>query len=193
MAFDSAPLSLLVRDVNKYSNNVMAKMLFLNLGAARFGAPATWDKGERAVRAWLEERGLGMPKLVMENGSGLSRIARISATAMATLLTWAARQPAYYEFAASLPAVGVEGTQKNRFNGNGGNGLDLSGKAWLKSGSLNGARNLAGYVLAPDGQRRVLVFFINHPNAGRATKAQEALLEWANTYTKTQAAGVLKQ
>ena len=184
MAFDSAPLSLLVRDVNKYSNNVMAKMLFLNLGVARFGVPATWDKGERAVRAWLEEKGLNLPKLVLENGSGLSRIDRVSAASLAVLLTWAERQPVYYEFAASLPAVGVEGTQKNRFNGNGASGNNLTGKAWLKSGSLNGARNLAGYVLGPDGRRRVLVFLINHPKASVAGKAQEALLEWASTYTR---------
>lgn len=193
MAFDSPPLSLLVRDVNKYSNNVMAKMLFLNLGAARFGAPATWDKGERAVRAWLEEKGLALPKLVLENGSGLSRLARISAADLAGLLAWAARQPAFFEFAASLPAVGMEGTQKNRFNGHNGQGRDLSGQAWLKSGSLNGARNLAGYVLAPDGTRRVMVFLINHPNADRAMRAQEALLEWVAAYTKIPAQGGLKQ
>lgn len=193
MAFDSAPLSLLVRDVNKYSNNVMAKMLFLNLGVARFGAPATWDKGERALRAWLEEKGLDMPKLVLENGSGLSRQERISAAALARLLAWAARQPAYYEFAASLPAVGMEGTQKSRFNGNNGQGRDLSGQAWLKSGSLNGARNLGGYVLARDGTRRVMVFFINHHNAGKAIRAQEALLEWVVAYTKTPPMGGLKQ
>ncbi len=193
MAFDSAPLSLLARDVNKYSNNVMAKMLFLNLGAARYGGPATWEKGERAIRAWLKEKGLDMPKLVLENGSGLSRLERVSAAAMAALLTWVARQPAYFEFAASLPAVGLEGTQKNRFNGNGVGDKDLSGRAWLKSGSLNGARNQAGYVLAPDGGRRVLVFLVNHHNAGMALRAQEALLEWAGTYTKTMSPGTLKQ
>lgn len=193
MAFDSLPLSLLVRDVNKYSNNVMAKMLFLNLGVARYGAPATWDKGERAVRAWLEEKGMDIPKLVLENGSGLSRLERISAAALARLLTWAARQPAYFEFAASLPSVGMEGTQKNRFNGNNGQGKDLSGLAWLKSGSLNGARNLAGYVLGPEGERRVMVFLINHHNATRAIKAQEALLEWVVSYTKTPSVGELKQ
>ena len=193
MTFDSIPLSLLVRDVNKYSNNVMAKMLFLNLGVARFGAPASWDKGERAVRAWLEDKGLNLPKLVLENGSGLSRIDRVSAASLATLLTWAERQPAYYEFAASLPAVGIEGTQKNRFKGDGASDGNLIGKAWLKSGSLNGVRNLAGYALGPDGRRRVVVFLINHPKASGAGKAQEALLQWVSSYTNTVPAGALKQ
>lgn len=174
MEFESPPLAQLVRDINKFSNNVMAKMLFLNLGAARYGAPATWDKGNRAVRAWAVEHGFEMPELVLENGSGLSRIERISAASLARLLGYAAARPAYYEFAASLPAVGLEGTQKNRMNGSPSVGL-----AWLKSGTLNGARNLAGYVLGQDGRRRILVMMINHANAAAGAKAQAALLEWA--------------
>lgn len=171
---ESPPLAQLVRDINKYSNNVMAKMLFLNLGAARYEAPATWEKSNRAVRTWAAEHGFEMPELVLENGSGLSRIERISAASLARLLSYAAARPAYYEFAASLPAVGLEGTQKNRLNGSTSAGL-----AWLKSGSLNGARNLAGYVLGPDGRRRILVMLINHANAAAGAKAQAALLEWA--------------
>lgn len=176
LEFDSPPLAALARDVNKFSNNVMAKMLFLNLGAQRFGAPATWDKGARAAREWLAERGLYSDEIVLENGSGLSRIERISAASLARLLAYAAGRPAYYEFAASLPAVGLEGTQKGRLNGAPG-----TGQAWLKTGSLNGARNLAGYVLGPDGRRRILVMLVNHRNAGQAGKAQDALLEWAAT------------
>jgi len=174
LEFDSPPLAQLVRDTNKYSNNVMAKMLLLNLGAARFGAPATWDKGERALRAWLSARDLECGKLVLENGAGLSRLERISAASLARLLRWATRQPAWFEFAASLPAVGLEGTQKNRLNGSA-----AQGQAWLKSGSLKGVRNLAGYARTPDGRRRVVVFLINHNHAEAAGRAQDALVEWA--------------
>jgi D-alanyl-D-alanine carboxypeptidase/D-alanyl-D-alanine-endopeptidase (penicillin-binding protein 4) len=172
--FDSPTVAHLVRDTNKFSNNVMAKMLFLNLGAARYGAPATWDKGERALRAWLAERDLECGKLVLENGSGLSRIERISAFALARLLRWATRQPTWFEFAASLPAVGVEGTQRNRLNGSA-----ARGQAWLKSGSLKGVRNLAGYARTPNGGRRVVVFLINHGNAEAGGRAQDTLIEWA--------------
>jgi D-alanyl-D-alanine carboxypeptidase/D-alanyl-D-alanine-endopeptidase (penicillin-binding protein 4) len=90
------------------------------------------------------------------------------------MLAYAANRPAYYEFAASLPALGLEGTQKGRLNGS-----PLVGQSWLKSGSLNGTRGLAGYVLAPDGRRRILVMLVNHGNAAAAGKAQNALLEWA--------------
>jgi D-alanyl-D-alanine carboxypeptidase/D-alanyl-D-alanine-endopeptidase (penicillin-binding protein 4) len=174
LEFDSPPLAQLVRDINKFSNNVMAKMLYLNLGAQRFEAPATWNKGDRAVRAWLEERGLEIPELVLENGSGLSRIERISAWSLADLLAYAAARPAYFEFAASLPAVGLEGTQKTRMNGSA-----MVGAAWLKTGSLNRVRSLAGYVLGPNGSRRILVMLINHANAAAGAKAQAALTEWA--------------
>jgi len=174
LEFDSPSLSALVRDINKYSNNVMAKMLFLNLGATRYGGPATWHKGIRAVRSWLSEKGLMSEEIVLENGSGLSRIERISAASLARLLAYAANRPAYYEFAASLPAIGLEGTHKRRLNGS-----PVAGQAWLKTGSLNGVRGLAGYVLGTDGRRLVLVMLVNHGNAAAAGKAQEALLEWA--------------
>jgi len=175
LAFESAPLSQLVRDTNKYSNNLMAKMLFLNLGAARYGPPATWEKSDRAVRAWLEENHLEMPELVLDNGAGLSRSACISAASLARLLIWATVRPAYYEFAASLPAIGLEGTQKKRLEA----GSPLTGRAWLKSGTLDNARSLAGYVLGPDGHRRVLVFLVNDAKAAAAVKAQDELLAWA--------------
>jgi D-alanyl-D-alanine carboxypeptidase/D-alanyl-D-alanine-endopeptidase (penicillin-binding protein 4) len=172
--FESPPLSHLVRDINKHSNNVMAKMLFLNLGAARFDAPATLEKGEQAIRAWVNEAGLKMPELVLENGSGLSRIERISAASLANMLSYAATRPVYYEFASSLPAVGLEGTQKGRLNGSA-----AEGAAWLKSGSLNGVRNLAGYLLGLNGSRRILIMLINHPKASAAAEAQAKMLNWS--------------
>lgn len=171
---ESPPLSEIARDINKHSNNVMAKMLFLNLGVARYGGAATWEKGERAIRDWLKERDLVIPELVLENGSGLSRIERISAASMARLLQWAADQPLYYELAASLPALGLEGTQQKRLTG-----TPMAGRAWLKTGSLNGTRSLAGYVLDAAGRRKLLVFFVNHGNAGNVGPVQEALLDWA--------------
>ncbi len=75
----SPALSEIVRDINKYSNNVMARHLYLTLGAAAGGAPATPDKASRAIRQWLASKGLSVPELVLENGSGLSRVERISA------------------------------------------------------------------------------------------------------------------
>ncbi len=172
--FESPPLADLARAINKHSNNVMAKMLLLNLGAGQDGAPATWEKGARAVRDWLAGHGLEFPELVIENGSGLSRVERLSADSLTRLLLLAQRLPVYHEFAASLPALGQEGTLRKR-----GNGGDLNGRAALKTGSLNGARNLAGYLLDRNGRRHALVMLVNDANAGAADRAQEALIAWA--------------
>lgn len=174
LEFDSLPVAELVRDTNKFSNNVSAKMLLLNLGAARFGAPATWDKGVRVVREWLTEKDLDCGQLLLENGSGLSRIERATPRFFSRLLRWATRQPLWFEFAASLPAAGLEGTWKSRLPAS-----SARGQAWLKSGSLKDARNLAGYVRGRDGKRRVLVFFINHEPLEGAGRVQDALVEWA--------------
>ncbi|NCS65820.1 MAG: D-alanyl-D-alanine carboxypeptidase/D-alanyl-D-alanine-endopeptidase [Betaproteobacteria bacterium] len=172
--FNSPPLTEIVRGANKFSNNVMAKMLLLDLGAARFGAPATWDKGQRAIREWLIEQDLAIPELVIENGSGLSRAERISAASMARLLIRASKLPLYYEFAASLPALGLEGTQRHRLKD-----TPLAGRAWLKSGSLDGIHNLAGYVLDADGQRKAVVLFLRAMSARQAETIQAAVLHWA--------------
>ncbi len=174
LEFDSLPLNRIVADINEYSNNVMARMLYLNLGALRYGAPATLAKGEAAIRAWLAAQGLEMPELKLENGAGLSRVERISAASLAALLRLAARRPLKHDFIASLPALGLEGTLKNRLAD-----TPLAGRAWLKTGSLDGVRALAGYVLDANGRHLILVFLINHARAAAATAAQDAAIEWA--------------
>ena len=182
LEFDSLPLSRIVADINEHSNNVMARMLYLNLGALRYGAPATPAKGEAAIRAWLEAQGLEMPELKLENGAGLSRVERISAASLAALLRLAARRPLMHDFVASLPALGLEGTLKRRLADS-----PMAGRAWLKTGSLNGARNLAGYVMDASGRRHILVFLINHPRAAAAIAAQDAAIDWVYRLPETSA------
>lgn len=182
LEFDSLPLSRIVADINEHSNNVMARMLYLNLGALRYGAPATEVKAEAAIREWLQAQGLDMPELVLENGAGLSRVERISAASLAALLRLAARRPVMHDFVASLPALGLEGTLKKRLAD-----TPLSGRAWLKTGSLDGVRNLAGYVSAADGRRHILVFLIDHPRAAMATAAQDAAIQWVYELQETDA------
>jgi D-alanyl-D-alanine carboxypeptidase/D-alanyl-D-alanine-endopeptidase (penicillin-binding protein 4) len=160
-------------DTNEYSNNVMAKMLFLNLGAHRLGAPATWQKGESAIRAWLLDNRLCLPELVLENGSGLSRAERISAESLARLLRFAASRPVFADYLASLPILGREGTLRTRLSDS-----PHAGRAWLKTGSLNGARNLAGFVMDDQGVMKVFVLLINHAQASAGARAQDSLLDW---------------
>jgi len=167
---ESAPLADVIREINKYSNNVMTRQLYLTLGAAATHQPANPARSARAVRDWLGSRGLAMPELVMENGAGLSRVERISAGSMARLLAHAWGSPVMPELLSSLPVPGVDGTMKNR--------PVASGSAHVKTGLLADVRAVAGYVLAASGRRYVVVGFINHPHAGAALPAHDALLQW---------------
>ncbi|GAB4179640.1 MAG: D-alanyl-D-alanine carboxypeptidase/D-alanyl-D-alanine-endopeptidase [Rhodocyclaceae bacterium] len=170
---ESPPLAQIVRDINKWSNNAMARQLYLTLGAEAGARPARETDAEAAVRAFLAHRKLDFPELVMENGAGLSRRARLSAASTARLLqsAWSsARMP---EFIASLPLVATDGTMRKRLAGNG-----AAGQGHLKTGSLEGVKTLAGYVLGRSGRRWIVVFFIRHPDGAAARAAQDALIEW---------------
>ena len=169
----SPPLAEVVRDINKFSNNVMARQLFLTLGGVSAGAPATLEKARVTVESWLAQKRIDAPELVLENGSGLSRTERISARTMAQLLLDAYRSPVMPEFVASLPLVAVDGTMRKRL----GN-AEVAGHAHIKTGSLSGVRAIAGYVLDARGRYDIVVFIVNHANAGAARTAQDALLDW---------------
>jgi D-alanyl-D-alanine carboxypeptidase/D-alanyl-D-alanine-endopeptidase (penicillin-binding protein 4) len=171
---ESPPLAEVVREINKFSNNVMARQLYLTLGAEGAQRPARAEDAEAALRAWLAQKGLAMPELVVENGAGLSRSERIGADSLARLLAAAWASPVMPEFIASLPLVGIDGTMRRRLNGNG-----VAGNAHVKTGHLDGVRALAGYVLDRRGRRAVVVFLANHPNAGATKAAQDALLACA--------------
>ncbi len=169
----SPSLSEIVRDVNKYSNNVMSRQLFLALGFSDAGA-STAAAGS-AVRQWLALKGLSFPELVLENGSGLSRVERISARNLGAVLLNAWASPVMPELMASLPVAAVDGTMRRRLKS-----AEIAGQAHIKTGSLSGVRSIAGYVLDAQGNRSVVVFMVNHANAFNAQPAMDALLQWVH-------------
>ncbi len=173
LVFESEPLAQALVRLNKYSSNIMARNLFLTLGAETFGAPGTPDKGARAVRESLARHGISTRKLVLENGAGLSRIERISAGTLIALLNAAQRAPWAAEFTASLPVAAQDGTLKQRFAGSA-----AAGRAHLKTGTLRDVSALAGYVHTLRGNGVSVVMLVNHPRARASEAAQRALLEW---------------
>ncbi len=170
---ESTPLYDIVRDVNKLSNNVMARQMFLTLATTRHPPPATPALAASVVAQWLKDRKLPMPGLVLENGSGLSRRERASAAGLARLLASADASPVREEFASSLAVAAVDGTVQKRFRDG-----SVAGQALLKTGSLEGVRALAGYVIDAEGRRFIVVAIVNHPNAARATPALDYLVQW---------------
>jgi D-alanyl-D-alanine carboxypeptidase/D-alanyl-D-alanine-endopeptidase (penicillin-binding protein 4) len=170
---ESASSAELVRNINKFSNNVMARQLFLTLGAEMLKSPGNNERSAEVVRSWLAQKKLDFPELVLENGAGLSRQERISAEHMGRLLLDAWRSAVMSELMSSLPLVAYDGTMRRRLRFE-----PIAGQAHIKTGSLNDARTLAGYVQDNQGRRRIVVLFINHPNAAASQPAQDALLEW---------------
>jgi D-alanyl-D-alanine carboxypeptidase/D-alanyl-D-alanine-endopeptidase (penicillin-binding protein 4) len=171
--WESVSLSEVIRDINKYSNNVMARQLLLTIANNALKLPATSERGAAMVKLWLLKKGIEAPEFSMENGSGLSRTDRVSALTMGRLLAAAYQAPTMPEFIASMPLVGFDGTMRRRLKTQ-----SVAGNAHIKTGMLNEVRTIAGYVLAASGKRYVVVCLINHPNADRGQEAQDALLQW---------------
>jgi len=168
----SPTLAETVRDINKFSNNLMAQQLFLTLGLAvrNEGTP---EAARAVLHQWVEQRlGEAPSDVVIDNGSGLSRDSRISAHTLAKLLLHAWSSPVMPELASSLPVTGLDGTLRRS--------RAQQGRAHLKTGSLRDVAGIAGYVLANSGRRYVLVAVINHPNANAARAVLDALVQWTS-------------
>jgi len=170
--YESEPLANLVRDMNKFSNNVMARHIFLALSAEKTAGNGEIRASERLVRDWLKARGIAAPELALENGSGLSRDSRASAATIAAVLRNAWASPLMPELSSSFPLLAVDGTLKNRGIGS------ASGRAHLKGGTLAGVQSQAGYVLDTRGRWWIVVMMVNHANANAAQPALDALVEW---------------
>ncbi len=167
---ESETLAEVIRDINKFSNNVMARQLFLTIGAEVTRQPASVERSQRVVGDWLQGKGLERREFVLENGAGLSRVERLTPAALTRLLAGAFAGPLMPEFASSLPLAGVDGTMRKR--------VGAAGSAHIKTGLLADTRAVAGYVLAASGRRYAVAAFVNHANAGAAQPALDELLNW---------------
>ena len=158
----SQPLSQVLRDMNKNSNNVIARSLFLTLGAQRAGQQ-TVQNARAEVRRELVAAGLDDEALNLENGSGLSRRERATARMLGEMLAVAWKSPFRQAFVDSLPIGGVDGTLKSRFAA-----PNQNGRFYLKTGTLDNVRALAGYWLPAnnsEGNPLAVVVMVNSKQA----------------------------
>ena len=172
--YSSPTLGEQIRSINKWSNNVMTRQLFLTTGVNRYGSPATIDKGRKAVLDILQRSGIDTNGLIIENGSGLSRKSRISARQMAQLLEAAYRDAYMPEFMSSLSLPGLDGTLATRFRNE-----DMAGRSHLKTGTLNGVTAIAGYMLNRKGRRLIVVIQQNGARISKGVEIQNEILRWA--------------
>ena len=169
------PLAEQVQGMLKRSDNPLARLLYLRLGAAVAGpGEDSAAAAARAVQAWLANRGIDTAGLVLDNGSGLSRLERITPRQLAAVLADSATRSYAPELIAGLPLAGVDGTLAQRFKGG-----PAEARARLKTGTLRNVQSLAGYVRDAGGRNWVLVALINdEAGAARARPALDRLAEW---------------
>jgi D-alanyl-D-alanine carboxypeptidase/D-alanyl-D-alanine-endopeptidase (penicillin-binding protein 4) len=173
LQWESPTLAQIIRDINKHSNNVMARQLLISLATLPTSTAVTPEVGAAQAKAWLDTLGVNSESVVIENGAGLSRKERLSANTLSKVLYHAWHSPYMPEFIASLPIVGVDGTMIRTLKNSA-----VKARAHIKTGSLNDVASIAGYVKAKSGRWISVVCMINHAEANSARTSFNELLEW---------------
>jgi serine-type D-Ala-D-Ala carboxypeptidase/endopeptidase (penicillin-binding protein 4) len=171
----SKPLSEVITYINKYSNNVMTRQLLLTIGKENLNSAGNKVAGRKTISDWLQSIGIPAPELIIENGSGLSRNARISAKTLAMLLQHARQSPYQPEFFSSLPLIGVDGTVRKRLNG-----IIPPGSARIKTGIIDDVRSMAGFVKSKNNKNYIIVSLQNYKGIQNTTGTlvQNEILKW---------------
>jgi D-alanyl-D-alanine carboxypeptidase/D-alanyl-D-alanine-endopeptidase (penicillin-binding protein 4) len=156
---ESPPLSVLLRAVGKRSSNLYAEQILKALSATR---PRSTRAGLERVRRWASERVMDAGTFRLEDGSGLSRLSRVTASQIAQALRAAGDDPRTGpEYRASFAIAGVDGTLKRRL-------VDLRGRVRGKTGYLNGVGALSGWARTGRGEEAVFAILVNGAGAGPA-------------------------
>lgn len=193
----SRPLPELLRDINKWSDNALARTLYLSLGSLQADpvlgsrpldplpvlgpdgsvvAPMpSAARAEQIVREWMRGHRINDSGMVIDNGSGLSRTERLSPKQLAGFLWAAQKSPWAPEFQASLPIAATDGTMRRRLRDS-----PAAAHARIKTGTLNGVVAIAGYVTDTKGEQCIVVAIVNHEKAGNGAGRQitDALIDW---------------
>ena len=176
-----------LRDINKTSDNTLARTLFLSLGSlqsdgwlgSRPVAMATpEDTATRArlvIQEWFQRHHIDTQGMLVDNGSGLSRTGRIAPAQMAGVLQAMQQSPWAPEFQSSLPIVALDGTMRKRLLNS-----PAAARARIKTGTLKNVVAIAGYVPDANNQQCVVVAMINSDLVGNGNgrAAVDALIEW---------------
>lgn len=151
----SEPLTQILMDMNKSSNNFMAETVLRTVGAEMYGLPGTSEKGLKAVGEYLGTLGIKGTDYTAVNGSGLSRLTRLSPSQFTSLLLDMAHDSRVgHEFMASLAIAGRDGTLGRRLS-------DDPGRLRGKTGTIDGVHCLVGYLEAGDGEMYAFSFLVN--------------------------------
>ncbi len=167
---DSAPLSDVLRFMNKLSDNYVAECVLKTIGAETKGTPgpATWADGVASVGKYLASIGIAAGSYRADNGSGLYSATEVSAHQLITLLKTAhADYRIGPDFVASLPIGGVDGTLAKRWHGK-----PARGRVRAKTGTLDKVTTIAGYVGVDSGHPLAFAILVNDIPIGQRGAAR---------------------
>jgi D-alanyl-D-alanine carboxypeptidase/D-alanyl-D-alanine-endopeptidase (penicillin-binding protein 4) len=176
-----------LRDINKTSDNTLARTLFLSLGSLQsdgwlgsrpvaMAAPEdTASRARQVIQEWFQRHNIDTQGMLVDNGSGLSRTGRIAPAQMAGVLQAMQQSPWAPEFQSSLPIVALDGTMRKRLLNS-----PAAARARIKTGTLKNVVAIAGYVPDANNQLCVVVAMINSDLVGNGNgrAAVDALIEW---------------
>jgi len=171
----SKPLIQIVAKTLKKSNNLYARQLFLILGAKRYGYPATLQKSQRAIKDILGTKGVMDSDDFIVNGSGLSNESRLKAVTAIKI-----HDSAYRDFGNewlnALSIAGVDGTTRKRFKNS-----PVRKRAFMKTGTLKRAKNIAGFVKSIKGNFYEVAIFYNGAKIWLGKDIQDKIITWLVT------------
>jgi D-alanyl-D-alanine carboxypeptidase/D-alanyl-D-alanine-endopeptidase (penicillin-binding protein 4) len=157
VAHESKPLSLIVRDLNKFSSNFVAEQLLKAMGAFVEGAPGTTAGGIRVLTEHLRSTGIDSSAFHVEDGSGFSRGNRLTTRALAAVIRDAvSRFETSYEFVASLSVSGTDGTLSDRMGY-----PELQEAVRAKTGLLDGVTSMSGVMEDGSGEKVIFSIIVN--------------------------------
>ncbi|OEZ82166.1 D-alanyl-D-alanine carboxypeptidase DacB precursor [Janthinobacterium sp. HH104] len=176
-----------LRDINKTSDNTLARTLFLSLGSLQsdgwlgsrpvaMAVPEdTATRARQVIQEWFQRHQIDTQGMLVDNGSGLSRTGRIAPAQMAAVLQAMQQSPWAPEFQSSLPIVALDGTMRKRLLNS-----PAAARARIKTGTLKNVVAIAGYVPDANNQLCVVVAMINSDLVGNGNgrAAVDALIEW---------------
>jgi serine-type D-Ala-D-Ala carboxypeptidase/endopeptidase (penicillin-binding protein 4) len=152
----SAPLRDILPVFEKPTQNQIGEVLLKTMGLERTGVGSA-DSGGAVVTRTLIGWGLTPQDFAVRDGSGLSRHNYITPEAVVRILDTMRRSPHFAMFRDALPIAGVDGTIANRMKG-----TAAEGNARAKTGFIDKARALSGYVTTADGTTLIFSFIANN-------------------------------
>ncbi len=170
----SEPLAVILRGLNKFSNNFVAEQLIKTIGAVKERSPGTTEKGLKFVKKYLKHLGFSEKDYKLNDGSGLSRTNKLSTNILvATLEDVYDNWEIYPEFISSLAVIGQEGSVKKRYLRH-----SRKGTVRVKTGTLDSVSALSGYFQTLDGERIAFSIIMNDLKcqAWAAQKIQDKLV-----------------